>query len=195
MSCGGQLAGVATAAPVTLPQWPALSTQSGVISVPVHRNGPKVTSATEGYSPGLALPPPTTADEGAAVRPSSATAITDVTRILRRAVMCAVTHTSPESCGYIRHMPADLPPGPRLPQVIQTIAWWNRTVPFLERCRERYGKRFTMRLLQAPPFVHHSQPEHLREIFTAPPEVLHPGEGARLLEPVVGSNSVILLDE
>ncbi len=92
-------------------------------------------------------------------------------------------------------MPAELPPGPRLPQVVQTIAWWNRTVPFLERCRERYGKRFTMRLLQAPPFVHHSEPEHLREIFTAPPEVLHPGEGARLLEPVVGSNSVILLDE
>jgi cytochrome P450 len=75
------------------------------------------------------------------------------------------------------------------------MAWWNRTVPFLERCRERYGKRFTMRLLQAPPFVHHSEPDHLREIFTAPPEVLHPGEGAKLLEPVVGSNSVILLDE
>ena len=92
-------------------------------------------------------------------------------------------------------MPAELPPGPRLPRAIQTIAWWNRTVPFLERCRERYGKRFTMRLLQSPPFVHHSEPEHLREIFTAPPEVLHPGEGARLLEPVVGSNSVILLDE
>ena len=68
-------------------------------------------------------------------------------------------------------------------------------VPFLERCRARYGKRFTVRLLQTPPFVHHSEPEHLREIFTAPPEVLHPGEGARLLEPVVGANSVILLDE
>jgi cytochrome P450 len=90
---------------------------------------------------------------------------------------------------------AKLPPGPRLPRTLQTVAWWNRTVPFLERCRERYGKRFTMRLLQAPPFVHHSEPEHLREIFTAPPEVLHPGEGARLLEPVVGENSVILLDE
>ena len=32
-------------------------------------------------------------------------------------------------------------------------------------------------------------------MFTAPPEVLHPGEGARILEPVVGKNSVILLDE
>src|SRR5215208_6743058 len=92
-------------------------------------------------------------------------------------------------------MPADLPPGPRLPRSVQTIAWWNRTIPFLERCRERYGKRFTLRLLQSPPFVHHADPEHLREIFTAPPEVLHPGEGAKILEPLVGANSVILLDE
>jgi cytochrome P450 len=89
-----------------------------------------------------------------------------------------------------------LPPGPRLPSTLQTVAWWNRTVPFLERCRDRYGKRFTLRLLQSPPFVYHSEPEHLREIFTAPPDVLHPGEGAkRALEPVVGPNSVILLDE
>jgi cytochrome P450 len=92
-------------------------------------------------------------------------------------------------------MPAELPPGPRMPRTLQTVAWWNRMVPFLERCRARYGKRFTMRLLQTPPFVHHSEPEHLKEIFTAPPEVLHPGEGAKLLEPVVGANSVILLDE
>ena len=92
-------------------------------------------------------------------------------------------------------MRAELPPGPRLPRALQTIAWWNRTVPFLERCRARYGKRFTMRLLQTPPFIHHADPEHIREIFTAPPEVLHPGEGARILEPVVGANSVILLDE
>jgi cytochrome P450 len=92
-------------------------------------------------------------------------------------------------------MSAGLPPGPRLPSTIQTVAWWTRTVPFLERCRARYGKRFTIRLLQLPPFVHHSEPDHIREIFTAPPEVLHPGEGAKVLEPVVGANSVILLDE
>ena len=88
-----------------------------------------------------------------------------------------------------------LPPGPRLPSVMQTIAWWKRTMPFLERCRARYGKRFTLRLVQSPPFVHHSEPDHIKEIFTAPPEVLHPGEGAKVLEPVVGANSVILLDE
>src|SRR5215213_7886969 len=92
-------------------------------------------------------------------------------------------------------MPPRLPPGPRLPKTLQTLGWWTRTVPFLEQCRSRYGKRFTMRLLQSPPFVHLSDPDDVRELFTAPPEVVHPGEGAKVLEPVIGANSVILLDE
>src|SRR5436190_20171020 len=40
-----------------------------------------------------------------------------------------------------------------------------------------------------------SDRDEVRELFTAPPDVLHPGEGARILEPVLGRNSVILLDE
>jgi cytochrome P450 len=43
--------------------------------------------------------------------------------------------------------------------------------------------------------VVHSHPDHIKAIFTAPPDVLHPGEGARVLEPLVGLNSVVLLDE
>ena len=88
-----------------------------------------------------------------------------------------------------------LPPGPRQPAVLQTIGWWTRTVPFTERARARFGKRFTIRLLAGPPFVMHSEPDHLKEIFSAPPDVLHPGEGAEILEPVVGKKSLILLDE
>jgi len=88
-----------------------------------------------------------------------------------------------------------LPPGPRAPAAIQTFAWWNRSVPFFERCRARYGRRFTIRLLSTPPFVMLTDPEQIREVFTAPAEVLHPGEGARILEPLIGANSVILLDE
>src|SRR5438876_834091 len=88
-----------------------------------------------------------------------------------------------------------LPPGPRLPSPVQTVGWWARPAPFMERCRARYGKRFTIRLLQTPPFVMLADPDDVKELFTAPPDVLHPGEGARILEPVVGTNSVILLDE
>ena len=87
-----------------------------------------------------------------------------------------------------------LPPGPSYPAVVQGIGFWTRPLPFLERCRVRYGKRFTIRLPLTPPFVNLTDPDEVKQVFTAPPDVLHPGSGARVLEPVVGSNSVILLD-
>jgi cytochrome P450 len=92
-------------------------------------------------------------------------------------------------------MAGQLPAGPTQPKLWQTIGWWSRPISFLERCRAEYGNRFTIRLLSTPPFVMIADPAQVKEIFTAPPEVLHPGEGARILEPVVGQNSVILLDE
>jgi cytochrome P450 len=82
-----------------------------------------------------------------------------------------------------------------MPTVLQTIGWWSRPIAFLERCRARYGKHFTIRLLAQSPFVVLSDPEEIKALFQAPPDVLHPGEGAYILEPVVGPNSVILLDE
>jgi cytochrome P450 len=88
-----------------------------------------------------------------------------------------------------------LPPGPRLPAAWQTILAWRRPTALLERCRARYGRRFTMRVLGQPPFVVLSDPEEIKQMFMAPPDVLHPGEGVRVLESIVGRNSVILLDE
>ena len=75
------------------------------------------------------------------------------------------------------------------------MAFWTRPLAFLEQCRARYGTRFTLRLLNGPPFVILSNPDEIKQVFTAPADVLHPGEGARVLAPVVGLNSVILLDE
>ena len=82
-----------------------------------------------------------------------------------------------------------------MPRLLQTVAWWSRPIAFQERCRARYGKRFTVRLLGQSPFVMLSDPDEIKQIFQAPPDVLHPGEGAEVLEPVVGRYSVILLDE
>ncbi|MHB8233413.1 MAG: cytochrome P450 [Solirubrobacteraceae bacterium] len=90
---------------------------------------------------------------------------------------------------------SQLPPGPRAPSILQSIGWWSRPTAYLERCRARYGGRFTIRLIGQSPFVIISDPDEIKQIFTAPPEVLHPGDGARILEPVIGANSVILLDE
>jgi cytochrome P450 len=94
-----------------------------------------------------------------------------------------------------RAISSGIPPGPPYPSWIQSIGFWTRPLAFLERCRARYGTRFTIRLPLAPPFVMISEPGEVKQVFTASPDVLHPGEGARVLEPVVGTNSVILLDE
>jgi len=90
---------------------------------------------------------------------------------------------------------AELPPGPSWPPIVQGVGLWTRPLAFFEHCRRRYGTPFTVRFPFAPPFVVITDPESIKRIFTAPPDVLHPGEGARVLEPVVGANSVILLDE
>jgi cytochrome P450 len=91
-------------------------------------------------------------------------------------------------------MQPSLPPGPPYPALIQGIGQWARPLAFLERCRRRYGKRFTVRFPLTPPFVMITDPAEVKQIYTAPPDVLHPGEGARVLQPIVGSRSVILLD-
>jgi cytochrome P450 len=88
-----------------------------------------------------------------------------------------------------------LPPGPTAPAAFQLLATWTRPTVSLLRLRERYGKRFTVQLPFQPPFVILSDPEEIKQLFIAPPDVLHPGEGARVLEPLIGRNSVILLDE
>jgi cytochrome P450 len=89
---------------------------------------------------------------------------------------------------------ATLPPGPG-PSPLNMLGWTLRPIPFMERCRRRYGERFTVDM--GPPegkWIFLTQPDEIREMFSAPADVLHPGEGARVLEPVVGPRSVLLLD-
>src|SRR5262245_17592736 len=92
-------------------------------------------------------------------------------------------------------MTNELPAGPKLPAALQTLAYWTRPTAFLERARRRYGSRFTVRLVGQDPIVMISDPREIRELMTAPPDVLHPGEGGKVIEPVVGPTSVIVLDE
>ena len=94
-----------------------------------------------------------------------------------------------------RRLKRQLPPGPKFPATWQTVASWTRPTVSLLRGRDRYGKRFAIRFLGQPPFVILSDPNDIKEVFQTPPDVLHPGEGASILEPIVGPNSVILLDE
>jgi cytochrome P450 len=96
--------------------------------------------------------------------------------------------------GADRELRAQLPPGPSSPVLLQGAGQWTRPLAFLERCRRRYGKRFTVRFPFTPYFVMISEPDQIKQIYTAPADVLEPGRGARVLEPIVGPRSVILLD-
>ena len=88
-----------------------------------------------------------------------------------------------------------LPPGPRLPVAAKAVAWILRPTQTLEMCARRYGDTFTYRLPRLPPIVFISDPEDVKTVFTGSPELLHAGEANAILEPVLGSESVLLLDE
>ncbi|WP_205696424.1 cytochrome P450 [Conexibacter sp. SYSU D00693] len=89
---------------------------------------------------------------------------------------------------------AALPPGPRLPRAVQTVGWVTRPLGWLERCRDRYGDAFTLRMASEPAVVLLSDPAAVRDVFTGSPDVFRAGEGNALLEPLVGPGSLLLLD-
>ncbi|MEA2268770.1 MAG: cytochrome family [Solirubrobacteraceae bacterium] len=91
-------------------------------------------------------------------------------------------------------MDAALPPGPRAPRAAQMAAWLARPGWFAEQCRSRFGDVFTLRVEERP-WVVLGDPADVREVFTAPDDVMHGGEANLILQPTLGAHSVMLLDE
>lgn len=87
-----------------------------------------------------------------------------------------------------------LPPGPKLPAVLQLFNWVYRPIPFMRACAHRYGDCFTIHFPNNPPIVFFSDPEGIKEIFTGDPEKLPAGESRAILRPLVGQYSLLLLD-
>ena len=87
---------------------------------------------------------------------------------------------------------AGLPPGPDLPSSRQTARWIARPVSFLKSLEERFGDVFTVRLLREPPWVMVSDPALVKQIFTAPTDVLEAGGQKQIFEPIFGPTSVLL---
>jgi cytochrome P450 len=88
-----------------------------------------------------------------------------------------------------------LPPGPSLPQAVQTIGWSLRPMPFMQRCHQRYGDLFTLRIRHAGEWVFLADPEHIKQVFTTDPSTLGAGVANTLLGPVLGPGSVMLMEE
>ena len=91
-----------------------------------------------------------------------------------------------------RHL---LPPGPRWPALLQSVAlvrFRHQFVPYLHR---RYGDAFTVRIMPSgAALVLFTRPEHAKEIFAADPEVFHAGKGNAILGPIMGEHSLLLQD-
>lgn len=87
-----------------------------------------------------------------------------------------------------------LPPGPDLPSARQSRRWIGRPLSFLRRLEVEYGDLFTVRLQYQDPWVIVSDPEQVKRVFTAPPDVLRSGEANAHFVPILGLNSLLTLD-
>jgi cytochrome P450 len=89
----------------------------------------------------------------------------------------------------------ELPPTAPLPAALQTLACRFWPLAYFERCRARYGDRFTVRPIDMPPLVFLSNPREIRAAFTAPAGVLHTGAGGAVVAPLFGGDSFMLQEE
>jgi cytochrome P450 len=88
-----------------------------------------------------------------------------------------------------------LPPGPRMGRVPQTAIWSRKAQWLLEQSRARFGRMFTLKIAYEGDWVVISDPELVKQVFTGDPRVFHAGEGNQILRPILGENSVLVLDE
>lgn len=87
-----------------------------------------------------------------------------------------------------------VPPGPRSPQFVQTFHWVRQPIPYMYKCRGEYGDCFTMRLIGLPSISLFTDPRAIKQIFTADADDAQAGKANGVLKPILGANSVLLLD-
>jgi cytochrome P450 len=72
-------------------------------------------------------------------------------------------------------------------------AWLARPLWFAQQCRARFGDMFTVKIEERP-WVMLADPAAIREVFTAPADLMHAGDANEILRPMLGPSSVLLLD-
>jgi cytochrome P450 family 135 len=87
-----------------------------------------------------------------------------------------------------------LPPGPKLPALLQTLGFILAPVQFIDAMRRRYGDIVTFSTSFDSGFVMVFDPDTVKQVFRAPPDRLRAGEANALLGTILGQRSVLLLD-
>ena len=79
---------------------------------------------------------------------------------------------------------------------MQALRYARDPLGFLTRLQRRYGDIFTIRFPYFGRLVYVTTPDLVKEVFTGSPTQFHAGEAnATVLEPALGPNSVLTLDE
>ena len=87
-----------------------------------------------------------------------------------------------------------LPPGPKLPALLQTLGFILAPVQFIDAMRRRYGDIVTFSTSFDSGFVMVFDPDTVKQVFRAPPDRLRAGEANALLGTILGQRSLLLLD-
>ncbi len=87
-----------------------------------------------------------------------------------------------------------LPPGPRAPRMVQLAQVMRDERALLHAAQARYGDAFRLHF-ERRPWFYLTHPDAIREVFQAPPSVVHAGDANEILRTSLGSHSVLLLDE
>jgi cytochrome P450 family 135 len=69
-----------------------------------------------------------------------------------------------------------------------------RPIPFMEKCRERYGPIFSIRLGPAGHVIMIAEPRAAKQVLTADPELFRAGDTNGIFKDVVGNHSILVLD-
>jgi cytochrome P450 len=91
---------------------------------------------------------------------------------------------------------ASFPPGPRSSAVGQAVRYARDPLGFLTAHQRRSGDIFTIRFPFFGRIVYVARPDLVKAVFTGSPADFHAGEAnATVLEPALGPNSVLTLDD
>jgi cytochrome P450 family 110 len=84
--------------------------------------------------------------------------------------------------------------GPKQGRFVQTVRGILNPLYYLEKNYKTYGDIFTTQFSNFPPQVVISNPQAIQEIFTADSKFFESGTGNQVTLPLVGPNSLLLLD-
>jgi cytochrome P450 len=87
-----------------------------------------------------------------------------------------------------------LPPDPGMPAIVQTLVWAVAPTWLMDRCARRLGSTFTMTFWPSRlKLVVVSDPEDVKTVFTASPDVAPSAAGSSPVASVMGPSSVLVL--